>query len=64
MSQSVRYHLVEGIRNMWHQLNELARAHTTTGTVSGGKEEENEMIQGNKILYQVQGILFIVLCNR
>ena len=51
MSQSVRYHLVEGIRNMWHQLNELARAHTTTGTVSGGKEEENEMIQGNKILY-------------
>ena len=31
---------------MWHQLNELARAHTTTGTVSGGKEEENEMIQG------------------
>ena len=47
---------------MWHQLNELARAHTTTGTVSGSKEEENEMIQGNKTLYQ--GILFIVLCNR
>ena len=62
MCQSV-YHLVEGIRNMWHQLNELACAHTTTGTVSGGKEEENEMIQGNKILYQVLGILFIILYN-
>ena len=40
---SVRHHIVEGVRNMWNQLNELARAHTS----SGGKEEgEGEVMQG------------------
>ena len=41
---SVRHHIVEGVRNMWNQLNELARAHTSSG---GGKDEgEGEVMQG------------------
>ena len=42
---SVRHHLVEGIRNMWNQLNEIARGHTT-GVVN--KEEEQELAQGKQ----------------
>ena len=42
---SVRHHLVEGIRNMWNQLNEIARGHTT-GIVN--KEEEQELAQGRR----------------
>lgn len=42
MSQSVRHHVVEGIRNMWAQLNELARAHTTTGTVRDSEDTESK----------------------
>ena len=27
---SIKYHLVEGARNVWNQLSEIARGHTTT----------------------------------
>ena len=30
MGASIKQHLVEEMRNMWHQLNEIARSHTTT----------------------------------
>lgn len=28
---SIKQHLVDGVRNVWVQLNEFARSHTTTG---------------------------------
>jgi len=28
---SIKQHLVEGVRNMWQQLNEFARSHTSMG---------------------------------
>ena len=30
MGASIKQHLVEGMRNMWHQLNEIARSHTSS----------------------------------
>ena len=35
---SIKHHLVEGMRNMWQQLNDLARSHTT-GPQSTDQEE-------------------------
>lgn len=29
---SIKQHLVDGMRNMWHQLNEIARSHTSQPT--------------------------------
>ena len=29
---SIKQHLVDGMRNMWHQLNEIARSHTSQST--------------------------------
>ena len=38
---SVKQYFVDGIRNMWQQLNELARAHTGT-TPQEQSQQENE----------------------
>ena len=38
---SVKQYLVDGIRNMWQQLNELARAHSTDQTQEQ-LQQENE----------------------
>ncbi|XP_011407929.1 PREDICTED: SEC23-interacting protein-like [Amphimedon queenslandica] len=46
VGQSVKYHLVEGIRNMWHQLNELARAHTNNAAMTTNSDE-TESIPGD-----------------
>ena len=32
MGASIKHHLVEGMRNMWQQLNEFARSHAYAGT--------------------------------
>ena len=42
VGSSVKHHIVEGMRNMWNQLNELARAHSSVATP---KEEEQEIAQ-------------------
>ena len=48
VGQSVKYHLVEGIRNMWNQLNELARAHTSNApiTAAAATNEETDSVAG------------------
>ena len=37
---SIKHHLVEGMRNMWQQLNDLARSHT-----SGSQTTEQEQLK-------------------
>ncbi len=45
MGASIKQHLVEGMRNMWQQLNEFARSHTSgtapQGNIDGGDNYGN-----------------------
>lgn len=41
---SVKQYLVDGIRNMWQQLNELARAHSTDQTQEHQQQENESML--------------------
>ncbi len=47
VGSSVKHHIVEGMRNMWNQLNELARAHATPTAGMTKEEEEQEIAQGD-----------------
>lgn len=41
---SIKHHLVEGMRNMWQQLNEFARSHSSTYSIE--KEQADAAAQG------------------
>lgn len=43
VGKSIKHHLVEGMRNMWQQLNDLARSHTMTSSLAQGKGEDQEV---------------------
>ena len=40
---SIKHHLVEGMRNMWQQLNEFARSHSSSYTVEKDVVDANGM---------------------
>ncbi len=56
VGKSIKHHLVEGMRNMWQQLNDLARSHTTNSTVSQGKGEEQDTLVVGNTLSGKQGV--------
>ena len=41
MGASIKQHLVEGMRNMWQQLNEFARSHTSNTGFQSLEVEDN-----------------------
>ena len=43
---SIKQHLVEGMRNMWQQLNDLARSHTNSTNATSDQQEPATMDTG------------------
>ena len=46
---SIKHHLMEGMRNMWSQLNEIARSHTAPQGGIGGGGGEGQLLVQNEV---------------